>query len=171
MKYYIIYFVKGYKGRFVNIGFKQKVIIGQNITKEGYYIGTLHERDNCFIFTGEPYIPSKDSIPSFVHFDPNKYHNNILQSSIHYFLARHGKSSAYFVICSYNYEDCLGFDFADLLTFINEKCYASLHWPFQADRRNGNLKLAKTLNDFKKLYGKDFEIVCELNGSCDPERV
>lgn len=169
---YVIYFVKEKQDRYINTSLLPKVIIGNNITNEGYYVGKLVERSNCFIFSGIPFIPTENDIPSFVNFNPYKYHEqNIVKSTIRYFLVKHKKSGAYFVMCRYKFDDLNKPYFADLIAFINLKLAIILPWPFQADKERLEDRLRDCLQSYNNFYEKDFEIVRKLNGLCDPKRV
>lgn len=166
----VMYFIPGDKGRFINRR-NSKIILGDNIKQEGYYIGNIREQARCYIFYGELYIPSRDDIPSYVDFDPNLYRAWIVQDSIHYFLVKHKKSGAHFAICRYfidnsRYNGCY---FSDLLSFIDGEWERMKgKWPFEADRRTSD-QILKLWDKYGNYYEEDFEIICELKGLCMPQ--
>lgn len=163
----IVYFMPGNNGRYINGRWKAKITIGDKISQEGYYIGEAVEKERCWIFYGKPYIPADTDIPSYVNFDPNHYRGYINQSTIRYFLVKHKKSGAHFVICCYLLEGSPKYReyFADLLTFIDGKWEMIRQWPFEADRWHANDKIREYWQKYGNYYEEDFEIIRELKGS------
>ncbi len=164
----IVYFMLGDKGRYINRGWKAKITIGDKIFQEGYYIGEAVEKERCWIFHGTPYIPAVTDLPSYVDFDPNLYRYEIKQDSIRYFLVKHKKSGAHFVICCYllsrRFPRHTGRYFADLLSFIDGK-WRIRQWPFEADCRYADDKIREYWRKYNNYYEEDFEIIRELKGS------
>lgn len=169
----IVYFVPGNNGRYINRSWKEKVTIGNNIFQEGYYIGSAVEKQKCWIFYGKPFIPSKDDIATYVDFDPNIHRNCIDQDTICYFLIKHKKSGAYFAMCRYLIDElpsCKGRYFSDLL-FGSDGKWNLMEWPFNAERLHSNDKILEYWNKYGNYYEENFEIICELKGSCIPPNV
>ncbi|MCI8272674.1 MAG: hypothetical protein HFJ55_01145 [Clostridia bacterium] len=165
----IVYFVPGKKGRYINRNWKAKITVGKNIHQEGYYMGTAVERENCWIFSGKPYIPSKIDIPAVVDFNPNHYRAGIIQDSVRYFLVEHKKSGGHFVICQYllntihlKYRKLY---FSDLLSFVHGKWKVMKEWPSNAEWGHANRKMEEYWRRYHNYYGEDFEIIRELNCS------
>ena len=165
----ILYFVPGNNERYINKNWKSKITIGNKISKEGYYIGTAKERERCWIFYGKPYIPTDTDVPSKVDFDPSPYRAGIDQDSIQYFLVRHKKSDAYFVICSYlldrRYPIYRERHFSELLTFIDGKWVIIRETPIDSDRRHTNDKILEYWRKYGNYYEVDFELIREINSS------
>lgn len=164
----IIYFKPGKNGRFINNGTVGKIIIGDHISKEGYYIGDTVEKEKCKIFYGKPYIPSEEEIPVPVQFNPNEHRASINQDSIEYCLVRHRQSGGYFVICRYML-NCTtiytnkyrGLCFSDLLTFCDGK-WQILHEPCETIKGQANAKIAVLWRKYGNYYEEDFEIIKKL---------
>lgn len=164
----IVYFVPGENGRYINRRWKAKITIGDKISQEGYYIGEAVEKQKCWIFHGNPYVPTDTDIPSYVKFDPNRHRSNIIQDTIRYFLVRHKKSGAHFVICRYLI-NCLpkykGLYFADLLSFIDGNWKRMDQWPFDAEQvHTTNKKVDEYWRKYGNYYEEEFEIIRELKG-------
>lgn len=160
----IIYFTSGQNGRFINNGYGHKTIIGNHITKEGYYIGKTVEKKTCLIFYGIPYTPSEEEIPVPVQFNPNEHRAYIKQDSIEYFLVRHKQGGGYFVICQYQLLEhgyCSNIYFSDLLTFKDGK-WQMLKFPFEAIKWNTDSKINEYWHKYGNYYGDDFEIIKKL---------
>lgn len=158
----ILYFIPGLKGRFIYNGWHSKTIIGDHISKEGYYIGNTVEKKNCFIFYGKPYIPSMDEVPAKVDFNPNPV--GIRQDSIEYFMVKHKQSGGYFVICRYllsNPVEDPNWYYANLLTFKDGK-WQELQFPFKAIRWEIGDKVSKLWRKYGNYYEEDFEIIKKL---------
>lgn len=165
----IVYFIPGNNGRYINRGWKAKITIGDKISQEGYYIGEAMEKERCWIFYGKPYVPTDTDIPSYINFDPNCCRRYIIQDTIRYFLVRHKKSGAYFVICSYlidRLSQYKGLYFANLLSFIDGNWKTIEQWPFKAERaRVTNDKIGEYWRKYNNYYEEDFEIIREIKGS------
>ena len=163
----IIYFVPGSDNRFINKRWKPKITIGHKIHTEGYYIGKGVEKEKCWIFFGKPYIPSKKRVPPFVRFNPCAYRSNIIPNTIRYYLVRHKKTGAHFVICSYKLKgrpvDANKY-FADLLTFIGGRWKLIEDWPFEANFWHSYEKMHESWKKHGNYYDEDFEIIREIPG-------